>query len=196
MRRMPCLIEAMKTRSKLFLLAPAWPMPLPDPPSLKPTHNLTDIGLMPQRTPSEEFFSLQNKASACAPEIAEPPAIYVVDDEPLLTELYTIFLEAAGYFVKAFTDRVEALAALAGERRKPDLLVTDYFGSSMLADGFMRRCLKVHPHLRILIASNLSQRDVHFFSVRPNRFIQKPFNAEEFLREVKAALVADPGDSL
>jgi DNA-binding response OmpR family regulator len=151
---------------------------------------------MPQRTPSEEFLPLQHEASAFAPEIAEPPVIYVVDDEPLLTELYTIFLKSAGYLVKAFTDRVEALGALEGERRKPDLLVTDYFGSSMLADGFMRRCLIVHPNLRILMASGLSQADVHFFSIRPNRFIQKPFNAEEFLREVKAALVADPGDSL
>jgi len=196
MRRMPCLIEAMKTRSKLFLLAPAWPMPLPDPLSPKSTRNLTDMGLMPQRTPSEEFLPLQSKASAFAPEIAEVPVIYVVDDEPLLTELYTIFLEAAGYLVKAFTDRVEALAALEGERRKPDLLVTDFFGSSMLADGFMRRCLMFHPHLRILMASGLSQGDVHFFSVKPDRFIQKPFNAEEFLREVRAVLAADPGDSL
>jgi DNA-binding response OmpR family regulator len=127
--------------------------------------------------------------------LADAAAIYVVDDEPRLTELYTIFLEAAGYLVKAFTNRVEALAALEGERRKPDLLVTDYFGSSMLADGFMRRCLIVHPNLRILMASGLSQRDVHFFSVRPDRFIQKPFNAEEFLREVRAVLAADPGDS-
>ena len=124
-------------------------------------------------------------------EMPEPPSIYVVDDEPELTELYTIILEAAGYLVKAFTDRVEALAALKGDRSKPDLLIVDYFGSSMLAERFMDGCLAVHPTLRILMASGSSPGDVHFFSARPDRFIQKPFTAEEFLREVKVAMVAD-----
>lgn len=117
--------------------------------------------------------------------------IYIVDDEPRLTELYTIVLETAGYRVKPFTDRFDALIAIEKEKRKPDLLIVDYFGSSMLAERFMLRCRSVHNDLRILMASGMSQRDVHFLAVTPDRFLQKPFTTKEFLAEVRAALSAD-----
>ncbi len=55
----------------------------------------------------------------------EQLAIYAVDDKPLLTELYTGLLEAAGYLVKTFNDRIKALAALKGEKKPPNLLITD-----------------------------------------------------------------------
>jgi hypothetical protein len=38
------------------------------------------------------------------------------------------------------------------------------------------------------MASGFSQTFVRFSSVRPDRFIQKPFTADEFLKEVRAAL--------
>jgi DNA-binding NtrC family response regulator len=118
----------------------------------------------------------------------ESASIYVVDDEPRLTDLYTIILEAKGYRVRAFNNRIEALAELKGDRRKPDLLIMDYLGHTMPVDGFMRLCLQAHPSLRILVASGFSQMDARFSYIKPDRFIQKPFTAEEFLREVEAAL--------
>src|ERR1700761_1468562 len=57
--------------------------------------------------------------------------IYAVDDMRCLTDLYTLVLEAAGYFVKAFNDRAEALAALKLDIEKPDLLITDYRNTSV-----------------------------------------------------------------
>jgi len=117
------------------------------------------------------------------------PSIYVVDDTEGLTELYTLFLKGTGCNVRAYDNRAEALAALAADRTKPDLLIMDYLGDSMPVDRFMLCCRVVRPSLRILMASGLSQTDVQFFSpVRPNRFIRKPFTAGEFLQEVKAAL--------
>jgi DNA-binding NtrC family response regulator len=90
--------------------------------------------------------------------------------------------------VRSFNLRIEALAAFRAERRKPDLLVTDYCGLSMPVERFIDHCLEVHPDLRILMASGFSQTSMRFFSVRADRFIQKPFTAEEFLQEVRAAL--------
>ncbi len=84
-------------------------MPLPDSLSLKPARNLTDIGLMLQRTPSEEFLPLHNKASAFTPGIAQGPAIYVVDDEPMLLELAAVILEPQGYRLQTFRDPEMAL---------------------------------------------------------------------------------------
>jgi DNA-binding NarL/FixJ family response regulator len=77
---------------------------------------------------------------------------------------------------------------LTAERKKPDLLITDYCGPSMPVDRFLQRCLIVHPSLRILMTSGFSQTFVRFSVARPDRFIQKPFTADEFLREVRAAL--------
>ena len=40
------------------------------------------------------------------------PSIYAVDDQPQITELYSIILQMAGYQVKTFNDRVAALDEL------------------------------------------------------------------------------------
>ena len=115
-------------------------------------------------------------------------SIYVVDDNPPLTDLYARFLEAAGYILRTFNDRVEALAALRQENKKPDLLITDYRGLSMPVEQFMHECLALHPGLRILMVSGFSQSDLRFSQTRPHRFIEKPFSVEELLDEVRAAL--------
>ena len=103
--------------------------------------------------------------------------------------MYAVILAAAGYVVQAFNDRVEALASLKGERKKPELLITDFSGHAMPADRFMQRCLRAHPFLRILMASGLNQNGA-WFSVTPDRFLRKPFTAEKFLEEVRAVLSA------
>jgi CheY-like chemotaxis protein len=182
----------MKTRNKPLLIAPAWLLPIPGSSSVRFTLNEPNLGRVSAPALSEGVVPESDRAAAFAPKRVEPPSIYAVDDEPRLTELYTIVLETAGYRVKPFTDRFDALIAIEQEKRKPDLLIVDYFGSSMLAERFMHRCRSVHRNLRILMASGMSPTDVHFFAVRPDRFIQKPFTTQEFLLAVRAALVAEP----
>jgi DNA-binding NtrC family response regulator len=143
---------------------------------------------MPASNRSRSLLRKKNPSSAFNRGTEETTLIYVVDDEPRLTDLYTIILEAKGYFVRSFSNRTEALAELKGATRKPDLLIMDYLGHAMSIDRFMQLCLQAHPSLRILVASGFSQMDARFSHVRPDRFLQKPFTAEEFLREVEAAL--------
>lgn len=118
-----------------------------------------------------------------------PPTIYTVDDLPRLTELYRTLLETAGYTVRTFNDRNKALAALAIDEKKPDLLITDYRCLSIPADQFMYACRRLHPKIRILMASGFDLSEMRFFRARPDRFIQKPFTPEEFEREVRACFV-------
>jgi CheY-like chemotaxis protein len=138
--------------------------------------------------PSEDFYLRQTNSAASAPQTAERRSIYVVDDAPCLTKLYARLLEATGYISRTFNDRAEALAALNADRKRPDLLITDYRGLSMTVDQFMHQCLVVHPALRILMASGYSQTDLRFSQAIPDRFIQKPFTAEVLLQEVRTAL--------
>ena len=113
--------------------------------------------------------------------------IYAVDDLPGLTDLYRLVLEEAGYAVRTFNNRLEALAALRTERKKPDLLIMDYLGHSMTADRFIQRCRVLHPPLRVLLASGVD-RTAWFSKAQPDRFFQKPFTIEELRREVRAVL--------
>ena len=122
----------------------------------------------------------------------DAPLIYAVDDMRCLTELYTLVLEAAGYAVRAFNDRAQALAALKADVEKPDLLITDYRNTAVPVERFMRECLSIHPTLRILMASGLALTHIRLFEMRPNRFIQKPFTPHELVREVERTLADKP----
>jgi CheY-like chemotaxis protein len=178
----------MKSHIKMSPLAPASPVQTPDTPSLAFDTNAEDRAIATRSEYSQTVRLEQNPSSAIAAENEEPSLIYVVDDEPGLSELYTLILEGCGFLVRAFNSRIEALAQLKGDRTKPDLLIMDYSGHAISVDAFMRRCLLAHPGLRILVASGFSPIDARFSYIRPDRFIQKPFTAEEFLREVEAAL--------
>ena len=131
----------------------------------------------------------QMDPEAIRPAVPEQLSVYAVDDKPLLTEIYTGFLEAAGYLVKTFNDRIKALAALKSEKKRPDLLITDYLGLFMPVDHFMHACRLIHPNLRILMASGFDRRDMRLLRACPDGFIEKPFTPEELLQRVRAALV-------
>ena len=120
-----------------------------------------------------------------------PAFIYVVDDNQDLTELYTTLLQTAGFSVRPFNERAEALASLQAESVKPDLLITDYQGGPIPVERFIGHCLAINPALRILIASGFHESETRFSSIRPNHFLRKPFTAEEFLREVRTVLTCE-----
>jgi len=114
--------------------------------------------------------------------------IYVVDDEPHLTELYESVLEAAGFPVKSFNDRTEALAALNTATRRPRLLILDYLGHPISAERFIERFRQIHPFVRILMASGMDASQLLSARAKPDHFIQKPFTADSFLAAVRVAL--------
>lgn len=180
----------MKTHIKISPHAAALPVQTPNASLLEFDLNAEQraIAIVTNSELSQDVRPAENPSSAIAAENEEPFLVYVVDDEPGLSELYTLILEGRGYVVRAFNSRIEALAELKGERRKPDLLITDYFAHAMSVDAFMRRCLLAHPSLRILVASGFSPVDAKFLYIKPDRFIQKPFTAEEFLQQVASAL--------
>jgi len=157
---------------------------------LRPACENCNALLAPNPTEAMICVAEQESPSPPAFENFEAHSIYIVDDEPGLTELYAIFLQGTGCVVKTFNDRAEALATLKGDSRKPDLLILDYFGYPMPVEGFMELCLAARPGLRILMASGLNEMESRFSSIRPNRFLQKPFTARAFVLEVQAALAA------
>lgn len=116
-------------------------------------------------------------------------ALIYLDDEQGLTELYSLLLKGAGHRVRCFNCRADALAALKADGEKPHLLVTDCLGDTMPIHLFIQSCRMAHPALKILMASGLGEHEVRFYCLTPDRFLRKPFTAEQFVREVGAALV-------
>jgi len=146
--------------------------------------------ISPPRPQRARFGVQRDGFDGRCPRSPRTALIYIVDDEPELTHLYSLFLEGTGYSVQMFNEREEALAKLEAEGRKPDLLVMDYCGHSIPFDQFMRRCIVLHSRLRVLIASGFAPKELFFASVKPDRFLQKPFTGDEFVKEVRAALAA------
>jgi DNA-binding NtrC family response regulator len=144
----------------------------------------------PNRHSPATIHDSRGTSHCSTPRWAGGALIYLVDDEQGLTELYSLFLKGAGHRVRLFNCRADALAGLKADSEKPDLLITDCLGDTMPIHLFIQRCRLFHPALRILMATGLSENDARYYCLRPDRFLQKPFTADRFIREVTAALAA------
>ncbi len=121
--------------------------------------------------------------------------LLLVDDDPDLLKLISLRLTSAGYRVRTADSGETALAALAVER--PGVLITDLrmpgIDGLQLFDAVHRQ----HPALPVVIltahgtipdAVSATQRGVF-------GFLTKPFDSQELLQMVSAALKVTGGDS-
>jgi DNA-binding NtrC family response regulator len=139
---------------------------------------------------SVAFWSAPSEHDSGSGLGSEPvPVIYAVDDMPCLTELYGLVLSKAGFLVRSFYDRKAAVASLCAATRKPVLLITDLHNPSMRMEPFLEQCVGACPELRILLASGFGYHQAWCFSVKPDRFLPKPFTPDE-LRHTVEAMVA------
>ena len=113
--------------------------------------------------------------------------ILVVDDEPDLTEVFTMALEYHGFIVDSFNDSQEALS-----KYKPglyDLVILDIKMPNM--DGFelYQKIKKKDNNANIcfLTASELYYeefRKKEYCALDKNLFIRKPIENEELIKEI------------
>jgi DNA-binding response OmpR family regulator len=111
-----------------------------------------------------------------------------VDDEPWLTDLYTLLLEPVGYRVQGFQNRLHAADAFRTSETKPELLITDFVGYPISADRLMRLCRAEAPDLKILMVTGCDASCLSVGAEKPDQFVQKPFELEELVTAVRALL--------
>jgi PAS domain S-box-containing protein len=116
--------------------------------------------------------------------------ILLVEDEPMVRELFRDVLEAAGYRVLEAKNGVEALEAAARSERPIDLLVTDVIMPGMGGGELVRRMAEIRPETKVLYVSGytddvLVRRGVIESGVS---FLQKPFMPDELSRVVREIL--------
>ncbi|HEX6237184.1 MAG TPA: response regulator transcription factor [Acidimicrobiales bacterium] len=113
--------------------------------------------------------------------------VLVVDDEPMVRDVVTQYLERDGYRVDALGDGRNALEAL--ERRTPDLIVLDVMLPSV--DGF--RILDVVRRRSEVPVILLSARDdeadrVLGLELGADDYVVKPFSPRELAARVRSVL--------
>ncbi len=121
--------------------------------------------------------------------------ILVVDDEPHLLDTVRFILEASGYAVLAAHSGGEALACLAdlrGQNRSVDLILTDIQMPGPTGLELIERLAAAGEKTPVLVMSGYNDQE----TVRKLRergcehFLDKPFEEEDLLREVRALLVS------
>ena len=122
-------------------------------------------------------------------KISEKTVVFVVDDEPMLLELAAVILKPIGCEILTFRDPETALKQVPV--RKPEVIVTDYAMGRMSGMDLIRECRRLNPKQKLILVSGTV--DEHVFSdapVKPDRFIQKPYQLQEFTECVRDLLIA------
>ena len=113
--------------------------------------------------------------------------IVVVEDEPNISEVVSLYLKRAGYSVVSFTDGLAALDALS--HRMPDLVILDVMLPGM--DGFaLTRNLRDRSDVPIiLLTSRREESDrIAGLELGADDYVVKPFSPQELVSRVRAVL--------
>jgi CheY-like chemotaxis protein len=107
----------------------------------------------------------------------------------MLLELATVILEPLGYVVRTFRDPGNALEAFTQTRPRPSLIITDYAMQNMNAMTLIEACRKLEPEQKILLLSGTVGTEIYYNSrVKPDQFLEKPYQARQLLDLVKSML--------
>ncbi|HET8631000.1 MAG TPA: response regulator [Thermomicrobiales bacterium] len=126
---------------------------------------------------------------------ARPRALLVVDDDHDICELTAALLRDAGYRVTAVATEAAALAALAA--RRYDLILMDPLGAASAADpgrwDALGRVLAAGGDTPTVVFTAHPPADFADWRARGFAgFLAKPFDCDDLLAAVAAALGEDP----
>ena len=113
--------------------------------------------------------------------------ILVVDDEPQITRVLKTTLSSQGYGIRSAADGKQALQEMKGW--SPDLVITDLRMPNM--DGLeLCRAIRAESRVPIIVLSVKGEESIKVESLDAGAddYVTKPFNVNELLARVRAAL--------
>ena len=113
--------------------------------------------------------------------------IAIVEDEPSISEVVSLYLKRSGYQVQLFADGLAAQEAFS--RQIPDLVILDVMLPGM--DGFaLTRSLRNHSEVPIiLLTSRREESDrIAGLELGADDYVVKPFSPQELVSRVRAVL--------
>ena len=114
-------------------------------------------------------------------------SILVIEDEPSIAEVVSLYLRRAGYQVQALGDGLAALGAL--ERHIPDLVIMDLMLPGI--DGYsLTRWLRERSQVPIImLTSRREEMDrIAGLEMGADDYVVKPFSPQELVSRVRAVL--------
>jgi two-component system cell cycle sensor histidine kinase/response regulator CckA len=116
--------------------------------------------------------------------------VLLVDDEPVVRSLLSLFLLRAGFEVFEAECGVKALAVIQEKRLDDlDLLLTDIRMPNMDGVALAERCKRYYPNLKVVFMSGDSAAPIPPDSpLHPCQSVPKPFRPEVILTAVLEAL--------
>jgi PAS domain S-box-containing protein len=134
---------------------------------------------------------------AIAPESAQTETriagktVLLVDDDTLVMEVGSQFLERLGYTVRSASNGQEALDILDQTSESIDCLLLDYTMPGMDGLETMQRAKAIRPETRVIITSGYTRQQIEdqFTAIaRPDDFIQKPFEMKGLGKKLSSVL--------
>ena len=121
--------------------------------------------------------------------------VLVADDDELIRRMTERLLKGSGYEVLMAHDGREAVRLFAEHKANIKLVVLDIVMPEMGGRVASERIRALSPDVQFLFTSGytMSIQDTEFVQDPSRRFLPKPFNAGQLLREVRSALNATPG---
>jgi len=121
-------------------------------------------------------------------------SILIIEDEPSIAEVISLYLSRAGYLVQTTADGEEALAIL--EKRIPELVVMDLMLPGI--DGYtLTRWLRERSNVPIIMLT--ARREVMDriagLEMGADDYLVKPFSPQELVSRVRAVLRRGGGDA-
>jgi DNA-binding response OmpR family regulator len=115
------------------------------------------------------------------------PTILVVDDEPSISEVVSIYLRRAGYQVVIARDGQAALEAL--EKQPPDLVVLDLMLPKVDGLEIARRLRAEGDTPIIMLTARRGETDrILGLEMGADDYVVKPFSPQELVSRVRAVL--------
>jgi two-component system chemotaxis response regulator CheY len=119
----------------------------------------------------------------------QSPLIFIVDDNPDLTQMAEMVLSAEGYRCQLFCDPRQVLEVFANSATRPDLLLTDYEMGSMNGLELIEHCRHDMPDLKaVLLSGTVEASTALRHPVKINHFLSKPYQPKDLIALVKSLL--------
>ncbi len=111
--------------------------------------------------------------------------ILLVDDDENVLSFIKEALEKNGYKVIATTSPMSAIDAFTKMHREIALVITDVVMPLIDGRELMKRIAEIDPQTRFLTVSGYSKYSENSDDVKPDFFLQKPFDSDELLAMVR-----------
>lgn len=117
--------------------------------------------------------------------------LLIVDDEPLMTELFEKFMSRRGFRVLTAATGAEALQIVKREQDRVRLVITDMTMPSMDGVTLARELQKLAPYIPVMIATGLGA-DLETADDPPNIVcvVRKPYRNLMLLEQIREVLTA------